>query len=93
MLPCYKKGHIPRRKEKVMPKSIILFLNSSPYNYENTYTTLKIAEAALDNGFETRLVASTDGVYGFLKGQVGKGLPNAAEGFESLIKKGLKVSL
>ena len=76
-----------------MSKSIMLFLNTSPYNYENTYTTLKLAGAALDNGFETRIVASTDGVYNFLKGQVGKGLPNAAEGFESLIKKGLKVSL
>ncbi len=76
-----------------MPKSIILFLNTSPYNYENTYTVMKIAEAALDIGMETRVVASSDGVYGFLKGQTGKGLPNAEEGFTALMKKGLKVSL
>ena len=76
-----------------MPKTLTLFLNTSPYNYENAYTAMKIAEAALDKGLETLLVASTDGVYSFLKGQVGKGLPNAADGFKSLMDKGLKISL
>lgn len=76
-----------------MSKKITLFLNTSPYNYENTYTVMRIAEAALDKGLETHLIASTDGVYSFLKGQVGTGLPNAAEGFGLLMKKGLKVSL
>jgi hypothetical protein len=54
---------------------------------------MKIAEAAIEKGLETRLVASTDGIYGFLKGQVGSGMPNAGDGFESLMRKGLKVSL
>ena len=76
-----------------MAKKITLFLNTSPYNYENAYTTFKIAEASLEKGFETHLIASTDGVYSFLKGQAGAGLPNAAEGFEFLMDKGLKVSL
>jgi sulfur relay (sulfurtransferase) complex TusBCD TusD component (DsrE family) len=76
-----------------MSKSIIMFLNTSPYNYENTYTCMKIAEAALEKGLETRLVASTDGIYGFLRGQVGSGMPNAGDGFKSLMAKGLKVSL
>jgi sulfur relay (sulfurtransferase) complex TusBCD TusD component (DsrE family) len=77
----------------MMAKRITLFLNTSPYNYENTYTAMRIAEAALNKGLETLLIASTDGVYSFLKGQVGTGLPNAADGFDLLMKKGLKVSL
>ena len=76
-----------------MAKKITLFLNTSPYSHENTYTTMKIAEAILEKGLEAHVVASTDGVYGFLKGQVGKGMPNAADGFKSLMDKGLKVSL
>lgn len=76
-----------------MAKKITLFLNTSPYLYENTYTAMKIAEAALDKGLETHLVASADGVYNFLKGQKGKGLPHAADGFQSLMDKGLKVDL
>jgi len=74
-------------------KKITLILNTSPYNYEDTYTAIRIAEAALDKGLETHLIASTDGVYSFLKGQVGTGLPNAAREFDSLMDKGLKVSL
>lgn len=74
-------------------KKLILFLNTSPYNYENTYTCMKIAEAALQKGLETHLVASTDGIYSFLKGQVGSGMPNAGDGFKSLMDRGLQVSL
>jgi sulfur relay (sulfurtransferase) complex TusBCD TusD component (DsrE family) len=76
-----------------MTKKIALFLNTSPYSHENTYTAMKIAEAALDKGLETHLVASADGVYNFLKGQKGKGLPHAADGFKALMDKGLKVDL
>lgn len=76
-----------------MAKKITLFLNTSPYSYENTYTAMKIAEASLERGLETHLVASADGVYNFLKGQKGRGLPHAAEGFKALIDKGLKVDL
>jgi sulfur relay (sulfurtransferase) complex TusBCD TusD component (DsrE family) len=76
-----------------MTKRITLFLNTSPYSFENTYTAMKIAEAALEKGLETHLVASADGVYNFLKGQKGKGLPHATDGFQSLMDKGLKVDL
>ena len=76
-----------------MEKKLTLFLNTSPYSYENTYTAMKIAEAALEKGLETHLVASADGVYNFLKGQKGKGLPHAADGFKSLMDKGLKIDL
>ncbi|MBI4846952.1 MAG: DsrE family protein [Nitrospirae bacterium] len=76
-----------------MPKKLTLFLNTSPYSFENTYTAMRIAEAALAKGLETHLVASADGVYNFLKGQKGRGLPHAADGFKSLIDKGLKVDL
>ena len=76
-----------------MAKKLTLFLNTSPYSYENTYTAMKIAEAALDKGLETHVVASADGVYNFLKGQKGSGLPHASKGFQSLMDKGLKVNL
>ncbi len=51
------------------------------------------AEASIEKGMETHLVASADGVYNFLKGQKGSGLPHAFDGFSSLIDKGLKVDL
>lgn len=76
-----------------MKKRLTIFLNTSPYSFENTYTAMKIAESALKKGLETHLVASADGVYNFLKGQKGKGLPHAADGFTSLMEKGLKVDL
>jgi sulfur relay (sulfurtransferase) complex TusBCD TusD component (DsrE family) len=76
-----------------MAKRLTLFLNTSPYCYENTYTAMKIAETAIEKGMETRVVASADGVYNFLKGQKGRGLPHAADGFKSLMDKGLKVVL
>lgn len=93
MLPCNQEGYISGRKEELMAKKITLFLNTSPYSYENTYTAMKIAEAALDKGLETHVVASADGVYNFLKGQKGKGLPHASDGFTTLMEKGLKVDL
>ncbi len=76
-----------------MAKKITLFLNTSPYSNENTFTTMKLAEAALNKGLETHLVASSEGVYNFLKGQKGSGLPHAADGFQALMDKGLKVDL
>ncbi len=76
-----------------MAKKITLFLSTSPYSNENTFTTMKLAEAAINKGIETHLVASADGVYNFLKGQKGSGLPHAADGFQSLMDKGLKVDL
>jgi sulfur relay (sulfurtransferase) complex TusBCD TusD component (DsrE family) len=81
------------KSESTRTEKITLFLNTSPYSYENTYTAMKIAEAALDKGLETHVVASADGVYNFLKGQKGKGLPHAADGFKSLMDKGLKIDL
>lgn len=76
-----------------MAKKITFLLNTPPYSHENTYTAMKMAEAALDKGLETHLVASADGVYNFLKGQKGSGLPHAFEGFQKLIERGLKVDL
>jgi sulfur relay (sulfurtransferase) complex TusBCD TusD component (DsrE family) len=76
-----------------MGKTLTLFLNTSPYSSENTYTVMKIAEAAVEKGLNTHVVASADGVYNFLKGQKGKGLPHAGEGFKALMDKGVKVDL
>lgn len=76
-----------------MAKEFTLFLSTSPYSYENTVTTLKIAESALNKGHRVNLIASGDGVYCFLKGQKAKGITNAEEKFSELIQKGLKVYL
>jgi sulfur relay (sulfurtransferase) complex TusBCD TusD component (DsrE family) len=76
-----------------MGKILTLFLNTSPYSFENTYTAMKLAEAAIEKGLDTHVVASADGVYNFLKGQKGKGLPHAGEGFKTLMEKGVKVDL
>lgn len=76
-----------------MPKTITLFLSTSPYSYENTLTSSRIAEAALNKGHTVNLIASADGVYCFLQKQKAKGILNAEEEFSRLVRKGLKVYL
>lgn len=76
-----------------MAKAFTLFLGTAPYSYENTQTTVRVTEAALNKGHTVNLIASGDGVYCFLKGQKAKGIPNAEEKFSELIQKGLKVYL
>lgn len=76
-----------------MAKTFTLYLATSPYSYENTLTSVKIAESALNKGHTVNLIASGDGVYCFLKGQKAKGITNAEEKFSELIQKGLKVYL
>lgn len=76
-----------------MAKTFILFLTTSPYSSENTLTAIKTSETALNRGHTVKLIASGDGVYGFLKGQKAKGIANAEEQFSELIRKGLKVYL
>jgi sulfur relay (sulfurtransferase) complex TusBCD TusD component (DsrE family) len=76
-----------------MAKTLTLFLSTSPYSYENTLSTIRIAESALNKGHKVNLIASADGVYCFLKKQKAKGIPNAEEGFSALLQKGLKVDL
>ncbi|RJQ52414.1 MAG: hypothetical protein C4526_08370 [Nitrospiraceae bacterium] len=76
-----------------MSKTFTLLLGTSPYSYENTLTTVKIAESALSKGHTVNVIASGDGVYCFLKGQKAKGITNAEEKFTELIEKGLRVYL
>ncbi|MBI2304843.1 MAG: DsrE family protein [Chloroflexi bacterium] len=72
---------------------LTLFLSTSPYSSENSSTVLRLAEAALSRGHQVNLFASGDGVHNFVSGQHPSGLPNAPEGFERLISKGLRVEL
>ncbi|MFA4828639.1 MAG: DsrE family protein [Thermodesulfovibrionales bacterium] len=76
-----------------MAKTFTLYLSTSPYSYENTLSTIRIAEASLNKGHIVNLIASGDGVYCFLKKQKAKGITNAEEEFSRLIQKGLKVYL
>jgi sulfur relay (sulfurtransferase) complex TusBCD TusD component (DsrE family) len=80
-------------KETVMPKTISLYLSTSPYSYENTLTSVRIAESSLNKGHAVNLIASADGVYCFLTKQKAKGILNAEEEFTRLMEKGLKVYL
>lgn len=76
-----------------MGKTFTLYLATSPYSYENTLSTVRIAGAALSKGHSVNLIASADGVYCFLKKQKAKGITNAEEEFSGLMQKGLKVYL
>jgi sulfur relay (sulfurtransferase) DsrF/TusC family protein len=72
-----------------MSREIVLFLTTTPYSFENTHTILKIADAALRKGREVRLIASGDGVFSVVKGQV----PQAMAALEELVARGLKVDI
>jgi sulfur relay (sulfurtransferase) complex TusBCD TusD component (DsrE family) len=76
-----------------MAKTFTLFLSTSPYSFENTFTAIRIAESALKQGHKVNLIASGDGVYCFFRDQKAAGLPNAEKKFSELIQKGLKVYL
>lgn len=76
-----------------MPKTITLLLSTSPYSYEKTVTSVRIAEAALDKGHAVNPMASAAGVYCFLAKQKAKGILNAEEEFTRLMRKGLQVAL
>ncbi len=70
-------------------REIVIFLSTTPYSYENTHTFFKIAEAALKKGHKVRLVASGDGVFSIVKGQ----LPQSLSKLEELVSNGLKVDI
>ena len=76
-----------------MGKTMTLYLSTSPYSYENTLSTVRLVDSALNKGHAVNLIASADGVYCFLKKQKAKGITNAEEEFSRLIQKGLKVYL
>lgn len=76
-----------------MPKTLTLFLFTSPYMSQHSHTAMKLAEAALAKGYQVNIFASADGVYNFTKGHKAKGLPNAEKRFGELIEQGLRVQL
>ncbi len=72
-----------------MKKEIALFLSTTPYSNENTHTLIRLANAALDMGHPVRLVASDDGVFSVVKGQV----PQSLSALEDLVGRGMKVDI
>jgi sulfur relay (sulfurtransferase) DsrF/TusC family protein len=72
-----------------MPKEIVMFFSTTPYSSENTHTLFSIADAALRKGHRVRLIASGDGVFSVVKGQV----PKAISMLEDLVGRGLKVDI
>jgi sulfur relay (sulfurtransferase) DsrF/TusC family protein len=72
-----------------MSKEIVMFFSTTPYSSENTNTIIKLADAALRKGHKVRLIASGDGVFSVVKGQV----PKALSALEDLVTRGLKVDI
>ena len=72
-----------------MEREIVLFLTTTPYSFENTHTILKLADAALAKGQKVRLIASGDGVFSIVQGQV----PKSLAALEGLVERGLKVDI
>jgi sulfur relay (sulfurtransferase) complex TusBCD TusD component (DsrE family) len=72
-----------------MQKEIVMFLSTTPYSFENTHTIIRLADAALKKGQKVRLIASNDGVFSIVKGQ----LPRALSALEDLVGRGLKVDI
>jgi sulfur relay (sulfurtransferase) complex TusBCD TusD component (DsrE family) len=72
-----------------MQKEIVLFLSTTPYSFENTHTILKLADSALKKGLKVRLIASNDGVFSIVKGQV----PKSLSALEELVGRGLMVDI
>jgi sulfur relay (sulfurtransferase) complex TusBCD TusD component (DsrE family) len=72
-----------------MQKEIVMFLSTTPYSFENTHTIFKLAEAALKKGHRAKLIASGDGVFSIVKGQV----PQSLSMLEDLLGKGLRVDI
>lgn len=72
-----------------MQKELVFFFSTTPYSFENTLTFIRIADAALKKGHKVRLVASGDGVFSIVKGQV----PQSLSALEDLVGSGLKVDI
>ncbi len=72
-----------------MDREIVMFFSTTPYSFENTHTIIRLADAALKKGRKVRLIASGDGVFSIVKGQV----PKALSALEDLVAKGLKVDI
>lgn len=72
-----------------MEKEIVLFLTTTPYSFENTHTIFRLADAALKKKHKVRLIASGDGVFSIVKGQV----PQSLAAMEDLVGRGLKVDI
>jgi len=72
-----------------MSREIVMFLSTTPYSFENTHTIIRLADAALRKGHQVRLIASGDGVFSVVKGQV----PKALSALEDLLGRGLRVDI
>ncbi|MDA8240655.1 MAG: DsrE family protein [Nitrospiraceae bacterium] len=72
-----------------MQKEFVFFFSTTPYSFEHTHTFIRLADAALKKGHKVRLVASGDGVFSIVKGQV----PQSLTALEDLVGRGLKVDI
>ena len=76
-----------------MSKTLTIFLTTTPFAHQNSYTALRLIDAALDKGHTVNLFASADGVHNFTVGQRAAGLPEIGPAFERLMQKGLHIEL
>lgn len=71
-----------------MGKTLTIVLTKGPYAHEAPYTVLRIAEKALEKGYNVNLVTYLDGTYVTHHKQKTKAYPVVSELFHRLIKKG-----
>jgi sulfur relay (sulfurtransferase) complex TusBCD TusD component (DsrE family) len=77
----------------VSAKTLVLFLGTAPYGFENSETVVRLADAALAKGHQVRIFASADAVYIAALHQHPAGLPDVFASFGDLIERGLEVEL
>lgn len=74
-------------------QTLTLFLTGTPFGSQAAVTTLNLAEAALDKGYQVNLFLSADSVYNASAGQKAAGLPPVGERLPALLERGLRVDL
>lgn len=79
--------------DELKSKSLTLFLTATPFGSQSAATTLNLAEAALEKGYQVNLFLSADAVHNAGAGQKAAGLPQVGERLPGLIEKGLRVDL
>lgn len=69
-------------------KTLAIMLFSGPYSSQQADHACRIAEKALDRGYNVQIFLYGDGVHAQMKGQAPKAFFNVGESLERLVKKG-----
>ena len=75
-----------------MKKTLTIMLFSGPYSSQYADYACKIAEVALDKGYNVNLFLYGDGVHAGMKGQNPKAFLNIGESLQRIAKKGGRIN-